>query len=80
MLTIIFNVPVLIGLFIVALFFFVANKRKAIKVVSAIVMVFTVSSILKLLVFTLSMILRVLLPIIIIVGIIYVIYLIKKKK
>ena len=30
MLTIIFNVPVLIGLFIVALFFFVASKRKAI--------------------------------------------------
>lgn len=80
MLTIIFNVPVLIGLFIVALFFFVASKRKAVKAVSAIVMVLTVSSILKLLVFTLSMILRILLPIVIIAGIIYAIHLIKKKK
>ena len=70
MLTVIFSVPVLIGVFLVALFFFAANKSKAVKVVSAIVMVLTVSSILKLLVFTLSMILRILLPIIIIISII----------
>ena len=80
MLTVIFSVPVLIGVFLVALFFFAASKSKAVKVVSAIVMVLTVSSILKLLVFTLSMILRILLPIIIIISIIYFIYLIKKKK
>ena len=80
MLTIIFNIPVLIGVFLVALFFFAASKSKAIKVVSAIVMVLTAASILRLLVFTLSMIIRVLLPLIIIIGIIYAIYSIKKKK
>ena len=80
MLTIIFNVPILIGVFLVSFFFFIASKRKAVKVVSAIVMVLTLSLILKLLVFTLSMILRILLPIIIIISIIYVVHLIKKKK
>lgn len=80
MIAIIFNIPVLIGVFLIALFFFGISKSKAVKVVSAIVMVLALSSILKLLVFTLSMILRILLPIIIIVGIIYAIHLIKKKK
>ena len=80
MLRIIFNVPVLIGVFLVALFFFSASKSKAVKVVSAIFMVLAASSILKILVFTLSMILKILLPIIFIISIIYVVHLIKKKK